>query len=94
MVELYYGRKPWDEQNLISRQDLTEKIVGEMVKFVKKAPKPLPGIRSAFTALQRFFPNASMAVASSSPLKLIEATLDSLGLSDVLKVSCLYVLYI
>eukprot|EP00808_Paulinella_micropora_P020521 g64748.t1 len=86
VVEVWFGRRPWDEAKTLTRPRLTEMIVETMVEHARTQPRALPGVQEAIRFFQKR--KLKMAVASSSPMRLIQATLEGLKIKDFFSVVC------
>ena len=74
IVELRYNQKPWNEEKLkISRDNLSDTIVNRTIELVKTKGQPKPGLKHALDFC--FNKGYKLAIASSSSISLIEATL-------------------
>lgn len=76
VVALRHRQRPWTSP---SCADVTARIVDEMVARIGEAT-PKPGGAQAIAACEHA--GLRLAVASSSPLRLIEAALDALGVRE------------
>ncbi len=85
VVHYWYAREPWSEQAAAGRshQDLADAITDGVHERIAKLAEPMPG---AIDALN-FFVNLGIptAIASASPMSLIEVVVDRLGIRDSLK---------
>jgi len=71
----WYERYPWEGKTFT---EVGEEIIDAMVALVKSDGQPMPGAHDAVALAAEV--SSSMAIASSSPLRLIEATLERLDL--------------
>ena len=77
VVAFQYGLAPWKQPG---QQQVAGLILDRVVELVRQRGKPLPGVVQAVTAAQAS--GLPMGIASSSSYRLIEATLDCLGLQE------------
>eukprot|EP01083_Nonionella_stella_P302909 1046245_1 len=79
IVEMRYRQKPWDEQKFnITKKELSHMIIDCVIHKVLTQGQPLEGLEYALDYIQSKHPNIKLAIASSSHLKLIEATMKRL----------------
>lgn len=82
VVELWYARRPWENRSLA---EMENRILMLVKHYILEEGKPMPGVLSLLeTCMQN---GVKIAVASSSPMILIEAVvkiLDMEGKFDVL----------
>jgi mannitol-1-/sugar-/sorbitol-6-/2-deoxyglucose-6-phosphatase len=64
-----------------SRQDVESRLIARVAELVRAEGRALPGVRSAIEAARTV--TSEIALASSSPLAIIEAVLDRLELRSV-----------
>ena len=77
VVRHWYEKFPWRGQPL----DVVEaRILGEVSRLVVERGKPMPGVTRTIDMLSAA--KYELAVASSSPMRLIRAALETLGLID------------
>ena len=81
--DYWFDRKPWPNR---VPGELSEKIVDKMVEFVLASGTPMKGVEHSLKYFAKL--NLPLAVASSSHLRLINASLKSLGISNYFKVIC------
>lgn len=75
VVAFRHRQKPWESP---SRREIAERITDRVIELVRERAHPLPGVAEALAFLQdRRVP---LALASSSSSRLIEATIETLGL--------------
>ena len=78
VVDYWYAQYPWDN---LSKQEVEDRIVARVIELIKTKGQPLPGVAEAI-AFVRSKP-IKIALASSSALKIIQAALEALELSEV-----------
>ncbi len=77
VVAFRHAQKPWDHP---SQPEIAERIVDRVVELVRERARPLDGVTEALAYFQaRGIP---LALASSSSLRLIQASLEALNLQD------------
>jgi len=69
----------------LSDAEIAELIIDRVIAYVKARGRPMPGVTAAIALFERC--GLRLAIASSSPLRLIDAVCDRLGLTRV-KVRC------
>lgn len=77
IVDLWFERQPWQGPNCQEVNDLITKRVEALVQEHKPM---LPGVLEAIQTCQEL--GLKIALASSSPMSLIHATLDALSLTE------------
>lgn len=77
VVRHWYARAPWEGP---SCEEVAARIVDRMVEHARERGAPLPGAADAVEACARA--GLRLAVASSSPERLVAATLERLALAD------------
>ncbi|MDO6707990.1 hexitol phosphatase HxpB [Photobacterium sp. 1_MG-2023] len=77
IVDLWFERQPWQGPNCAEVNTL---IIKRVEALVQEHQPMLPGVREAIQACQEL--DLKVALASSSPMSLIHATLDALALTD------------
>ncbi|WP_442505434.1 hexitol phosphatase HxpB [Novipirellula sp. SH528] len=78
IVQRYYEKSPWDS---VSREDVCNRIVDCVIELVRVNKPAMPGLNHAISVCQQS--GLKLAIASSSPMTLIQATIDALDLHDV-----------
>jgi sugar-phosphatase len=81
VVSYWYGRFPWRGASL---KAVEEKILAVVGRLVIERGKPMPGVREVVDVLRAA--NYELAVASSSPMSLIEASLKKFGFTEYFSV--------
>lgn len=81
IVQRCYEESPWDT---VSREAACNRIVDRVIELVRVNKPALPGLSHAIAVCQR--EGLKLALVSSSPLNLIQATIDALDLHDVFQV--------
>lgn len=77
VVEHWRHKHPWDGP---SNQEIADLIVDDLIELVKKEGKALPGVHEAFELCRKL--GLKTALASSSSDRIINNTLDTLGIRD------------
>ena len=77
VVDYWYQRYPWTN---LSKQEVEELIVAELIELIHLKGKPLPGVDKAIAFIRQ--QSVKIALASSSSLIIIQAALQKLNLSD------------
>jgi sugar-phosphatase len=80
VVELWYHRKPWTGPSLL---EMERSIIDRVTEYILTYAEPLPGVLSAIELCRS---RGRIAVASSSPMVLIEAVVKRFGLEGVFDV--------
>lgn len=83
VVEYWYARFPWDERPGHTRADIGATITAGAHERIGERAEPMPGTLDVLD----FFAQRGIAaaIASASPMSLIEVVVDRLGLRDKLK---------
>lgn len=81
IVQMCYEKSPWDS---VSPEDVCKRIVDHVIELVQKHKPAMPGLNHAIGVCQK--QGLKLALASSSPMTLIQATIDALKLHDVFQV--------
>lgn len=76
VVEYWYQRQPWQGHDVPT---VTEMIVCRVEELIKEYKPMLPGVLEAIATCEEM--GLKIALASSSPMRLIQSTLDSLSLT-------------
>merc|ERR1740129_781692 len=79
IVQKYWDEKPWDE-SIVSREQLTNDIIDGVIRCQREKAVPTPGVHAAFDFVQS--KNVQIGLATSSPIPLMEASLEGLGIKD------------
>ena len=69
----------------LSDGEIADRIIDQVIGYVKARGQPMPGVTAAIALFERH--GLRLAIASSSPLRLIDAVCDRLGL-DRIEVRC------
>lgn len=77
VVAYWYERFPWET---ISQEEVVVNIVDEMERLIRTHGKALPGVIQALEICKRN--GLKIALASSSQMQLIKATLETLSISE------------
>lgn len=77
IVEQYYQQSPWQGA---TQEEVCDKISNRVIELVKQHKPAMPGLRQLLSILAET--ELKLAVASSSPMKLIQATLEALELTE------------
>lgn len=81
VVGYRHGQKPWEDP---PQRVIVERIVDRLIELVRERGEPLPGVDHAITRCRA--DGLRLALASSSPRRIIDATLARLGLADTFEV--------
>ncbi len=81
LVQRCYEKSPWES---ISREEVCTRIVDRVIELVRTHKPAMPGLDHAIRVCQQA--GVKLAIASSSPMTLIQATIDSLDLHDLFQV--------
>jgi sugar-phosphatase len=65
----------------LSDDEIADRITDQVIGYVKARGQPMPGVAAAIALFDRF--GLRLAIASSSPLRLIDAVCDRLGLARI-----------
>jgi sugar-phosphatase len=83
VVRIHHRRQPWHDKSL---EQVEREIMAEVERLAVTEGKALPGVHAA---LEDFAANGTaLAVASSSPLTMIRAVLDHLGIAHYFRLLC------
>ncbi|ELR63845.1 2-deoxyglucose-6-phosphate hydrolase YniC [Photobacterium marinum] len=77
VVEFWFGKQPWEGADCAT---VTNMIVARVEELIKEHKPMLPGVCEAINACEQY--GLKIALASSSPMSLIQATLEALSLED------------
>ncbi|MGF1724010.1 hexitol phosphatase HxpB [Photobacterium nomapromontoriensis] len=77
VVEFWYGKQPWEDHDLAT---VTEMIVARVESLIKEHKPMLPGVIEAIGICEQS--GLKIALASSSPMRLIMTTLEALSLEN------------
>lgn len=80
-VAHWHGRTPWDEP---SQPEIADRIVAGVAALIADRGEPLPGVDEALDACRRR--GLRLALASSSPMPLIQAVLERFDLRRTFEV--------
>jgi mannitol-1-/sugar-/sorbitol-6-/2-deoxyglucose-6-phosphatase len=75
MVRYWFERLPWTGASL---KEVETFIINQLSRLIRNEAKPMPGVIELIARLERA--GVEMAIASSSPLFIVETVADSLGL--------------
>ncbi|MFH0258543.1 hexitol phosphatase HxpB [Vibrio rumoiensis] len=78
IVEQYYRQQPWETHTC---EEVCDMILNRVIELVKEHKPMMPGLFHALETCQQA--GLKVALASSSPMVLIQATLDALELDGV-----------
>ncbi|WED23128.1 hexitol phosphatase HxpB [Vibrio sp. JC009] len=81
IVDIWYSRQPWEK---FSKQDVTTAIVERVAEKILMTKPAMPGIHNAIEMAKD--QGLKLAVASSSPMSLVKATINALGLNGTFEV--------
>jgi sugar-phosphatase len=65
----------------LTDDEIADRIVDQVIAYVKARGQPMPGVTAAIALFERC--GLRLAIASSSPLRLIDAVCDRLGLTRI-----------
>src|SRR2546423_2244869 len=65
----------------LSDGEIADRIIDQVIGYVKARGQPMPGVTAAIALFDRY--GLRLAIASSSPLRLIDAVCDRLGLTRI-----------
>jgi len=65
----------------LSDDEIADRIIDQVIGYVKARGQPMAGVAAAIALFDRF--GLRLAIASSSPLRLIDAVCDRLGLARI-----------
>jgi sugar-phosphatase len=82
LIPVWRRRSPGVE---LTDDEIADRITGQVIAYVKARGRPMPGVAAAIALFERC--GLRLAIASSSPLRLIDAVCDRLGLTRI-KVRC------
>jgi mannitol-1-/sugar-/sorbitol-6-/2-deoxyglucose-6-phosphatase len=77
IVQMCYARSPWDSA---SCEEVSSRILHRVMELVQKHKPAMPGLNHAIEVCQQ--QGLKLALASSSPMTLIDATVEALRLED------------
>ena len=77
VVAYWHERRPWSRR---TREDVEQRLVARVSELVRAEGAALPGVTEAIAVARR--EGRRLALASSSPRRIIDATLERLGLGD------------
>lgn len=81
VIAYWFTRRPWTEA---TPAEVEARLIARVAELVRREGRALPGVASAIDAARQ--DGRRLALASSSPLVLIEAALERLGLSSTFEV--------
>jgi sugar-phosphatase len=81
VVELWYSRKPWSNK---STKQVEEQILVHVQNLIETEGVPLPGVMETISLCNEL--KLKTAIASSSAMRLIKATVKRLGLEGTFEV--------
>lgn len=82
VMEYWFSRHPWDE-SILTREEVGAEIIAGAHEQIGRLANPMPG---AVEVLQFFHERGiPMAIASASPMHLIETVVDRLGIRHLLQ---------
>jgi HAD superfamily hydrolase (TIGR01509 family) len=80
LIPLWRLRAPAGDPRLTDAQ-VADQITDRIIAHVKAEGEPMPGVTAAIALIRRH--GLALAIASSSPRRLIDAVCDRLGLQDI-----------
>lgn len=81
IVQMCYAKSPWDS---VSVDEVCDRILNRVKELVQRHKPAMPGLNHAIDVCQR--QGLKLAVATSSPMTLIDATIATLRLDGVFAV--------
>jgi sugar-phosphatase len=81
VVDLWYSRKPWSGK---SKEQVEEQILAHVQNLIETEGVPLKGVLESIVLCKQL--KLKAAIASSSPMRLIKATVKRLELEDTFDV--------
>lgn len=78
VVDYWYRQYPWTN---LSKLEVEKLIVSKVIELIHLKGQPLPGVHQAIAFVKN--QNVKIALASSSALKIIQAALQKLNLTEV-----------
>ena len=78
LIPVWRRRSPGVE---LSDDEIADRIIDQVIGYVKARGQPMPGVTAAIALFERY--GLRLAIASSSPLRLIDAVCDRLGLARI-----------
>jgi beta-phosphoglucomutase-like phosphatase (HAD superfamily) len=78
LIPVWRRRSPGVE---LSDDEIADLIIDQVIGYVKARGQPMPGVTAAIALFERY--GLRLAIASSSPLRLIDAVCDRLGLARI-----------
>ncbi len=79
----WFARRPWDIE-AHPQEELVEAVVLRVIELIESRGEPLPGVHKALELLSAA--GLLLAVASSSPRRIIEPSLKALGIREFFQV--------
>lgn len=77
VVRRWYDRYPWRGESL---ESVEARVLDEVGRLIVARGRPMPGVRETIDMLEAA--DYQLAVASSSPLKLIQTAMETFGLRE------------
>ena len=77
VVEFWFSKQPWETHNT---ETVTDMIVARVEELIKEHKPMLPGVIEAISVCEEV--GLKIALASSSPMRLIKSTLEALSLES------------
>jgi mannitol-1-/sugar-/sorbitol-6-/2-deoxyglucose-6-phosphatase len=82
MIPLWRGRQPaGDRDAALTDAQVADQITDRIIAHVMAEGQPMPGVTDAIAGFRRL--GLQLAIASSSPRRLIDAVCERLGLQDI-----------
>ena len=83
LIPLWRQRSPGPDlaSTELSDDEIADRIIDQVIGYVKARGQPMPGVTAAIALFERH--GLRLAIASSSPLRLIDAVCDRLGLARI-----------
>ncbi len=83
VVSHWHSKYPWVEP---SQKEIEKRIVKRVIELILEKGKSQPGVLEIVNLLKNC--NIPMAIASSSPTRIIEAALDRIGIKEDIQAVC------
>jgi len=81
IVDYWHSRYPWKD---VSKKEVEDRLVREIIELVKEKGKPLPGAKWIVETI--YNQNIPLAITSSSLMKIIKAEMEKLSIDKYIKV--------
>jgi mannitol-1-/sugar-/sorbitol-6-/2-deoxyglucose-6-phosphatase len=83
LIPIWRQRSPGPDlaSTELNDDEIADRIIDQVIGYVKARGQPMPGVTAAIARFERY--GLRLAIASSSPLRLIDAVCDRLGLARI-----------